>query len=107
VHAVLDGLISQKEELEKNLQEKYGQPWLAMLIVYGLLNTFFTDSPSLTLRSSTQLGMFVHLSRARRDKKKLDEDSMFYCVGETLSTKSYFHRVSSPAFYDLQLLIAC
>lgn len=53
----------------------------------------FTGCPSLSLRSSTQLGVFVHLTRAKRDKKMLDEDPMFYCVGESLSTKSYFYRV--------------
>jgi len=38
--------------------------------------------------------MFIHLARAKRDKIKVDEDSMFHSIGESLSTKTYFYRVS-------------
>ena len=56
---------------------------------------FYAAAPSLALRSSPGNGFFVHLSRAKRDKSQIDSDPEFYGIGETLSTKSYFHRVST------------
>ena len=38
--------------------------------------------------------MFVHLAKAKRDKKGLDLDPAFHGLIETGSTKSYFHRAS-------------
>ena len=38
--------------------------------------------------------MFVHLAKAKRDKKGLDLDPAFQGLMETGSTKSYFYRVS-------------
>jgi hypothetical protein len=52
------------------------------------------DAPSLTLRSSPGQGMFVHLAKARRDKKGLDFDPAFHSLMETGTTKGYFHRAS-------------
>ena len=38
--------------------------------------------------------MFIHLAKAKRDKKGLDADPAFHSLMETGTTKSYFHRVS-------------
>jgi hypothetical protein len=38
--------------------------------------------------------MFVHLAKAKRDKKGLDLDPDFHGFMETGSTKSYFYRAS-------------
>ncbi|KAF8973763.1 muts domain V-domain-containing protein [Flammula alnicola] len=73
LHATLQSLIRQKDNLEQELRLKY-------------------SARSLTLRSSPGQGMFIHLSRARRDKRKLDLESEFYDIGQTLNTKSYFYR---------------
>ncbi|KAF9480038.1 hypothetical protein BDN70DRAFT_878068 [Pholiota conissans] len=73
LHTVLQDLLRQKEELEQGLRSQFG-------------------SPSLSLRSSPGQGFFVHLARAKRDKRKIDLDADFYSIGETLNTKSYFYR---------------
>ncbi|KAF8807596.1 hypothetical protein BYT27DRAFT_7223410 [Phlegmacium glaucopus] len=73
LHTLFESLLQQKEKLEGGLQLKY-------------------DAPSLTLRSSPGQGMFVHLAKARRDKKGLDLDPVFHSLMETGTTKSYFHR---------------
>ena len=45
--------------------------------------------------------MFVHLAKARRDKKGLDLDPAFHSLMETGTTKGYFHRASGhlSSFY--------
>ncbi|KJA26143.1 hypothetical protein HYPSUDRAFT_1067724 [Hypholoma sublateritium FD-334 SS-4] len=73
LHANLKRLSEQKAALQQELCSKY-------------------FAPSLTLRSSPGNGFFIHLSRAKRDKSRIDDDPEFYGIGETLSTKSYFHR---------------
>ena len=47
--------------------------------------------------------MFVHLAKAKRDKKGLDLDPDFHDLMESGSTKDYFYRASffSPLFYHL------
>ncbi|PPQ69068.1 hypothetical protein CVT25_004244 [Psilocybe cyanescens] len=70
---ILQKLEIEKEKMESDLRLKY-------------------DAPSLTLRSASGQGMFIHLSRSKRDKKKLDLDPEFYSIGESLSTKSYIYR---------------
>jgi DNA mismatch repair ATPase MutS len=48
-----------------------------------------TGAPSLTLRTSGQQGMHVHLSRARRDQARLNEADAFVKLAESASTKTY------------------
>lgn len=60
---------------------------------------FCLDAPSLTLRASPSQGMHIHLAKPRRDSKNLDSDNSFTKIGESASTKSYFHRVrDAPSF---------
>ncbi|KAJ3510725.1 hypothetical protein NLJ89_g4516 [Agrocybe chaxingu] len=73
LHSTLQDLLQEKEKLERTFQQTY-------------------NAPSLTLRSSPGQGPFIHVARARRDKRKLDHDIDFYSIGETMTTKSYFHR---------------
>ncbi|TFK30637.1 hypothetical protein FA15DRAFT_690314 [Coprinopsis marcescibilis] len=65
--------VQQKEELQASLQIHY-------------------NAPSLTLRSSSQQGMHVHLGRARRDQVKLNEDPAFVKLSESTSTSSYIYQ---------------
>jgi len=46
--------------------------------------------------------MFVHLAKAKRDKKRLDLDLAFHSLMETGTTKSYFHRASG---FDIVLFL--
>ncbi|KAF9535820.1 MutS2 protein [Crepidotus variabilis] len=73
LHAVLRDLTLLKDKMESDLRVKYG-------------------AASLTLRSASSQGMFIHLSRAKRDRKTIDEDPNFSSIGESLTTKSYFYR---------------
>ncbi|KAJ3838374.1 muts domain V-domain-containing protein [Lentinula raphanica] len=67
----LKDLWEQKAKLEEKLQLKY-------------------DAPSLTLRSSPGQGMHVHLTKAKRDQRKLHANSEFVSINETGTTRSYF-----------------
>ena len=43
--------------------------------------------------------MFVHLAKAKRDKKGLDLDPDFHDLMESGSTKDYFYRASDFIFH--------
>ncbi|KAF8912862.1 muts domain V-domain-containing protein [Gymnopilus junonius] len=73
LHDARTELLKQKDDMEQFLRHEY-------------------RAPSLTLRSSPGQGMFIHLARAKRDKKKLDNDPIFYSIGESITTKSYIYR---------------
>lgn len=47
--------------------------------------------------------MFVHLAKAKRDKKGLDLDPNFHDLRESGSTKDYFYR-ASDTFFPFYLL---
>lgn len=90
----LQQLLSEKDTMESNLRLKYGAFSSLSHAFIVLLRILFVDAQSLTLRSAPGQGMFIHLARAKRDKKQLDLDPNFYTIGESLSTKSYIYRVS-------------
>ncbi|KAH7924896.1 hypothetical protein BV22DRAFT_1012398 [Leucogyrophana mollusca] len=73
LHSLLDDLLQQRENLEKELQDTY-------------------DAPSLTLRSSPGQGMHVHISRAKRDQLKLKASPLFILITENNTTSSFFHQ---------------
>lgn len=73
LHRALQRFLQQKDRLERELQLQY-------------------EAPSLTLRSSPALGMHVHLSKAKRDKKQLDATPTFISISESGTTKSYFYK---------------
>ncbi|KAF8167902.1 muts domain V-domain-containing protein [Crassisporium funariophilum] len=73
LHMLLRKLLQQKKELEGKLQLEY-------------------DVPSLTLRSSPGLGFYLHLARAKRDRKAMDLDPVFHGISETATTKTYFYK---------------
>ncbi|KDR85195.1 hypothetical protein GALMADRAFT_149686 [Galerina marginata CBS 339.88] len=73
LHVLRQDLVKQRETMELFLRSEFG-------------------APSLTLRSAPGLGMFLHVARAKRDKKKLDLDPGFYSIGESLTTKSYIYK---------------
>ncbi|EAU92915.2 MutS2 protein [Coprinopsis cinerea okayama7 len=73
LYATLHDLQRQKQDMEDRLRINYA-------------------APSLTLRSSAQQGMHVHLSRAKRDQGKLNDDPAFVKLAETASTKCYLYQ---------------
>lgn len=97
---ILQKLEIEKEKMESDLRLKYGTSFSLTLSILHF-NLYFSDAPSLTLRSASGQGMFIHLSRSKRDKKKLDLDPEFYSIGESLSTKSYIYRVIHVSSYLL------
>ncbi|KAF7306692.1 DNA mismatch repair protein [Mycena indigotica] len=72
LHIILDDLILRREALQNALQLKY-------------------DAPSLTLRSSPAHGMHVHLLKAKRDSKQINQDPAFVNIAASGTTKCYFH----------------
>lgn len=48
--------------------------------------------------------MFVHLAKAKRDKKELDLDPDFHDLMESGSTKDYFYRASGFIFPVLSFI---
>jgi hypothetical protein len=48
--------------------------------------------------------MFVHLAKAKRDKKRLDLDPDFHDIMESASTKDYIYRASDNFFSLYHLL---
>ncbi|KAF7339689.1 DNA mismatch repair protein [Mycena sanguinolenta] len=73
LHEVLEELLRKREQLEADLQLK-------------------NDAPSLTLRSSPSHGNHVHLQKAKRDRKRIDENPEFIGIAESGTTKSYFYQ---------------
>ncbi|EGO22055.1 hypothetical protein SERLADRAFT_362514 [Serpula lacrymans var. lacrymans S7.9] len=73
LHTTLGELLERRTKLERRLQLTYG-------------------APSLTLRSSPNYGMHVHIARVKRDRAKLKESPAFVCITETGSTCSYFYQ---------------
>ena len=47
--------------------------------------------------------MFVHLAKAKRDKKLLDLDSTFHSLSATGTTKNYFYQASGFVHYFIIL----
>ncbi|KAK0505891.1 muts domain V-domain-containing protein [Armillaria luteobubalina] len=73
LHTNLRRLLREKEDLEARLQLDY-------------------DAPSLGLRSSPGFGMHVHLARAKRDHRRINEDSNFVSINTTTTTRSYVYQ---------------
>ncbi|KAJ7275302.1 muts domain V-domain-containing protein [Mycena haematopus] len=73
LHETLEELLRKREQLEADLQLQY-------------------DASSLTLRSSPSHGNHVHLLRAKRDRKRIDENPEFIGIAESGTTKSYFYQ---------------
>ena len=91
MHTSFENLLKEKEKLERELQLKYGMATRQFEEFCLNLNP---DAPSLTIRSSPGQAMFVHLAKAKRDKKGLDLDPDFHDLMESGSTKDYFYRAS-------------
>ncbi|KAF9650663.1 hypothetical protein BDM02DRAFT_3154693 [Thelephora ganbajun] len=72
LHKTMTKLLREKDALQQELGNKYGVS-------------------SLTLRSSASQGMFVHISRAKRDGPILAECPEFFHLTQTGSTRTYFH----------------
>ncbi|KAK0456272.1 muts domain V-domain-containing protein [Armillaria borealis] len=73
LHINLRRLLREKEDLEARLQIDY-------------------DAPSLGLRSSPGFGMHVHLARAKRDHRRINEDPNFVAINTTTTTRSYVYQ---------------
>ncbi|KAJ7786042.1 muts domain V-domain-containing protein [Mycena metata] len=73
LHAILDELMKRREQLEADLQLQY-------------------DAVSLTLRSSPAHGMHVHLLKAKRDQRKINQNPEFVSIAESGTTKCYFYQ---------------
>ncbi|KAK0233421.1 muts domain V-domain-containing protein [Armillaria fumosa] len=73
LHTNLRRLLREKEDLEARLQLDY-------------------DAPSLGLRSSPGFGMHVHLARAKRDHRRINEDPNFVAINTTTTTRSYVYQ---------------
>ncbi|KAJ7042505.1 muts domain V-domain-containing protein [Mycena alexandri] len=73
LHAILEELVKRREQLEADLQLRY-------------------DAVSLTLRSSPAHGMHVHLLKAKRDQKKINQNPEFVSIAESGTTKCYFYQ---------------
>ncbi|KAK0198643.1 muts domain V-domain-containing protein [Armillaria mellea] len=73
LHTNLRRLLREKEDLEARLQIDY-------------------DAPSLGLRSSPGFGMHVHLARAKRDHRRINEDPNFVAINTTTTTRSYVYQ---------------
>ncbi|KAI8995471.1 muts domain V-domain-containing protein [Trametes punicea] len=72
LHATLQSLLTQKDQLEHRLQTLY-------------------DAPSLTLRASPGQGMHVHVAR-KNHASKLKNSEEFITLSESGSTCSFFNR---------------
>ncbi|KAF9454901.1 hypothetical protein P691DRAFT_691026, partial [Macrolepiota fuliginosa MF-IS2] len=72
LHERFQELLTQKDDMEHNLQSQY-------------------NAPSLTLRASPAQGLHVHLSR-KRDQGKLNGDANFVSTYESGSTKCFFYK---------------
>ena len=90
LHRTLGELFKQREQLETDLQLKYGEhtPLDVMSQRAPVI-----DAPSLTLRASPAQGMHVHLGKAKRDQTRLNGASEFVSIAESASTRCYFHKV--------------
>ncbi|KAG5716617.1 MutS like protein [Termitomyces sp. T112] len=73
LHDVLQKLLFEREEMERNLQLSY-------------------DAPSLTLRVSPAHGMHVHLAKAKRDQTKIIANPEFVSIAESASTRCFFFK---------------
>ncbi|KAF8649774.1 hypothetical protein AX16_005540 [Volvariella volvacea WC 439] len=73
LHSKLQGLLKQREDMERELQSRY-------------------SAPSLTLRSTFTHGMLVHLAKAKRDKSVIQHDKKFASISESNSTHTYFYQ---------------
>ncbi|KAI0048387.1 hypothetical protein FA95DRAFT_1678333 [Auriscalpium vulgare] len=73
LHAQLNELLTQRDQLERHLQRAF-------------------DAPSLTLRSSPMQGLHVHVARSKRDAARLKTSGEFVVMSESKSTSSFFHR---------------
>ncbi|KAF9513052.1 hypothetical protein BS47DRAFT_1372653 [Hydnum rufescens UP504] len=66
-------LLVTRSHLESHLQEQYA-------------------APSLTLRATGPHGLHVHIGRAKRDNQLIENSSKAIVVGQSNTTKSYFHQ---------------
>ncbi|EMD41731.1 hypothetical protein CERSUDRAFT_42929 [Gelatoporia subvermispora B] len=73
LHDLLKDLHEERESLQSRLALEY-------------------DTPSLTLRSSPNLGMHVHVGRGKRGRARLDESDLFILLSESQSTTTYFNQ---------------
>ncbi|EJF66544.1 hypothetical protein DICSQDRAFT_142135 [Dichomitus squalens LYAD-421 SS1] len=71
LHATLQSLLAEKDELERRLQVSYA-------------------APTLTLRASPGLGMHIHVAR-KAHASQLRKDADFISVSESGSTCTFFH----------------
>ncbi|KAG6842478.1 hypothetical protein C0991_000004 [Blastosporella zonata] len=73
LHNSLQKLLSQRADMERDLQLRY-------------------DAPSLTLRASPAQGMHVHLAKSKRDQSKIIADPEFVSIAESASTRCFFFK---------------
>ncbi|KAF8633937.1 hypothetical protein AX15_001121 [Amanita polypyramis BW_CC] len=73
LHTRLKELLEQREDLEAHFRSTY-------------------NAPSLSLRVSPAQGLHVHLTKAKRDRAKLDDSPDFVGIAESATTKSYFNK---------------
>ncbi|KAM6498292.1 MutS domain V domain containing protein [Amanita muscaria] len=73
LHLRLKELLEERVRLELHFQETY-------------------NAPSLSLRSSPAHGLHVHLTKAKRDRAKLDGSANFVGISESATTKCYFNK---------------
>ncbi|KIY72763.1 hypothetical protein CYLTODRAFT_6570 [Cylindrobasidium torrendii FP15055 ss-10] len=91
LHTRLSRLLREKEQMESSLQMIY-------------------DAPSLTMRSSPGLGLHVHLAKAKRDSRRLDDDAAFVSIQTSNTTVSYLYpewsRLGADIFDTSMRLVA-
>ncbi|OCH96567.1 hypothetical protein OBBRIDRAFT_840969 [Obba rivulosa] len=73
LHNLLKNLLDERERLQLRLALEH-------------------DIPTLSLRSSPNLGMHVHIGGRKRGKSRLDESDAFIQLGESQSTVTYFNQ---------------
>src|ERR1700721_1797705 len=79
---------------EDSLNESYNVHMVCIqpFSMYGIVNV--AASPSLTLRSTPEHGMHVHVQRSKRGQSKIDASPIFIRISESGSTRCYFYKAS-------------
>ena len=97
MHSTLRTLFVRRNALESGFQRKYGEYLLsAWLVPLSVIDAFQQDASSLTLRSSRNYGMHIHLGRSKRDSAKIKASPLFVKIAESASTATFFNQVCYP-----------
>lgn len=107
LHAKLNDLLRQKDDLEVRLREQYGKNRSRHSTLAPSGSTLQIAAPSLSLRTVPSHGLHIHIAKAKRHSSIIEESADAKLVDRSATTRCYFHQVYSTASVPSDLADIC